>query len=298
MNPKPTASVLIPALNSEKTIGELLVSLKAQASVPGGFEVVVVDNGSSDRTVEIAKSYGAVVLHQPKRGPSAARNLGLAHAQGDIIVCIDSDCLPTRRLVASLVEAMADPGVGIATGPIHGWQPSTGAERYISAKDFTSPNKTTEHEDHPYTLGMHTTFRRQEGLELGGWDETFGSGEDMDFCFRHRKRFQKSLKFVDAAILFHKHRSSDEALWKQARWHGAGYALCQKKHPDIVKWNYLKTPSIYLSVGILNCTGPVVSICRKFGWMTPERAEFENYHRHWFRHFWAGFMETRFKSTE
>ena len=73
MNPAPAASVIIPALNAEQTLPDLLAALKAQSGVPGPFEIFVVDNGSTDRTAEIAHARGVTVLHQPVRGPAAAR---------------------------------------------------------------------------------------------------------------------------------------------------------------------------------------------------------------------------------
>ena len=125
-----------------------------------------------------------------------------------------------------------------------------------------------------------------------------GSGEDMDFCFRFHKRFGKPIRFVEQALIFHKHRSSDAALWKQARWHGAGYALVSQRHPDIINWPVWKTPMIHLSIGMLNAGKPLVWLLRVAHLITLERAEFENYHRRWFRQFWAGFLEERRKSLK
>jgi len=297
MNPKPAASVIIPVLNGEKHIGELLVALKAQAGVPDGFEILVIDNGSTDRTVEVVRGHGVTPLHQPKRGPGVARNLGLAHAKADIIVCVDSDCIPSRRYIATLLAAMADPTVGIATGPILGWQPTTAAERYINARNSTSQRKTAENPKHPYAFGMHTTFRRAEGVELGGWDETMDSGEDMDFCFRYAKRFKKPIRYIDHAVLFHKHRSTDEALWKQSRWHGTGYAAVQRRHPEMVRWGTVTIPFVYLSIGMITATKPIVWCGGALRLLSRERVEFENYHRRWFREFWGSFLVERRKRS-
>ena len=140
MSHPPAASVVIPVLNGEATLGQLLAALKNQAGA-GAFEIIVVDNGSTDRTMEIARASGATVLQQPVRGPSAARNLGLQHARAEILVFTDSDTIPSRRWLASLLAAFADPDVIIATGPILGWKPATAAERYSSAR-AASPVKT------------------------------------------------------------------------------------------------------------------------------------------------------------
>jgi hypothetical protein len=185
---------------------------------------------------------------------------------------------------------MADSETGIGNGPIHSWQPVTPAERYISARN--SATQPTTGDDPPilYSFGMHTTFRRVEGVELGGWDEAMGSGEDMDFSFRYQKRFGKPMKFVDEAVLFHKHRSTDEALWKQTRWHGAGFALVAARHPDIIPWSPFKTFLLYLCFFLLHAARPLIWFCRVTGLIDQERANFESYHRLWMLHYWGGFL--------
>ena len=109
MTAAPATSVGIPVFNGEETLGDLLAALKTQAGVPGLFEIIVVDNGSTDRTTEITRAHGALLLHQPVRGPSAARNLGLARAQSDIVLFTDADTVPSRRWLASLLAAFEDP---------------------------------------------------------------------------------------------------------------------------------------------------------------------------------------------
>src|SRR5450432_1039706 len=145
MNPAPVAAVIIPALNAETTLPDLLIALKGQIGLSAPFEIILVDNGSTDRTAEIARSHQVTVLHQPVRGPSAARNLGLAHARAEIVACADADTIPTRRWLASLLSAFSDPQTFLATGPIHGWQPSTGAERFASARKVFDCENTARH---------------------------------------------------------------------------------------------------------------------------------------------------------
>ena len=295
MNGPTVASVVIPVLNGEATLGDLLVALKAQAGVPGQFEILVVDNGSTDRTLEIARASGIPVLHQPVRGPSAARNMGLARAQAGIVVCTDADTIPSRRWLASLLSAFDDPKTILATGPIHGWQPATGAERYASTHKGFTRERTAEHPRHPFAHGMNAAVQRKAALEIGGWDETMTSGEDMDFSIRLGKRFGVPIRFVDQAVLFHRHRHTDEALWKQARWHGAGYALVYHRHPDLLRWPVWRSGIVCVSIATLYAAAPLVSLCQAARLFDSQRAEFERYHRQWTRHFWAGFFDQRKK---
>lgn len=297
MSAKPVASVIVPALNAAQTLPDLLRALKSQAGLAGPFEIIVVDNGSTDSTVEVAKAAGVRVLHQPIRGPSAARNLGLAEAQGEIVACADADTIPTRRWLASLLSAFTDGKAIQATGPILGWQPSTGAERFVSARDIFDRDNTVEHHIHPFAHGMNVAVRRAAALEIGGWDETMGSGEDVDFSLRLRKNFSSDIRYVDQAILFHKHRATDEALWKQAHWHGAGLALVMQRHPEMLPWPVWRGVVIRISLAALQATAPLVSLGRAVRLISPQRLEFEYYSRHWAKSFWAGFLEEHGKRS-
>ena len=290
MNQPPAASVVIPVLNGEATIGTLLAALKNQAGADT-FEIIVVDNGSTDRTMEIARAAGVAVLQQPVRGPSAARNLGWQHARAEILLHADADTIPSRRWLTSLLAAFADPDVIIAVGPILGWQPTTAAERYCSARPAYSRENSIDHPRHPYAPGMSMAVRRKNTIAIGGWDEAMTSGEDVDFCFRLRKRFGNKIHYVEEAVMFHQHRCTDEALWRQARWHGAGYALFLRRHSDVFPWTVWHFAMTGLNIGILYLAVPLIAFARATGLMNAQRAEFERYHRLWTRYFWAGFFE-------
>jgi glycosyltransferase involved in cell wall biosynthesis len=291
MSTASAVSVIIPALNASQTLPDLLLALKSQVGMAAPFETIVVDNGSTDRTVEVAKAAGVKVLHQPVRGPSAARNFGLVHAQGEIVVCADADTIPTRRWLASLVSAFTDPATIQATGPIFGWQPTTGAERFASVRDVFDCKNTARHPYHPFAHGMNVGIRRAAALEIDGWDETMGSGEDVDFSVRLRKKFGSEIRFVDQAVMFHKHRATDEALWKQARWHGAGYAMVRNRHPELLPWPTWRNAAVRASLVLLRSSGPMVAVCRATRIISRQRAEFEYYNRQWATHFWSGFFE-------
>jgi glycosyltransferase involved in cell wall biosynthesis len=295
MSAPPSASVIIPALNAETTLPDLLAALQAQSGVGTPFEIIVVDNGSTDGTVEKARSRGVTVLHQPVRGPSAARNLGLAHARAEIVACADADTIPTRRWLASLLSAFTDAQMIQATGPILGWQPSTGAERFACARNSFDSKNTAHHPRHPFAHGMNVAVPRAAALEIGGWDEAMTSGEDVDFSVRLRKKFKSNITYVDQAILFHKHRSTDEALWKQARWHGAGYALICRRHPELLQWSPWRSAMVRASIFVMQTIAPLVTAARAAHLISEQRAEFERYHREWTRHFWAAFFDERRK---
>ncbi|EQD44106.1 glycosyl transferase, group 2 family protein, partial [mine drainage metagenome] len=95
-------SVVIPTINEEKTIGDIILKLKSLGSV----EVIVVDTKSTDRTREIAEQSGAIVIDQPSRGYGLAYKTGLSRAQGDVLVCLDGDGTYPVDLVKPLIEIL------------------------------------------------------------------------------------------------------------------------------------------------------------------------------------------------
>ncbi len=105
----PLVSVVIPALNEESTIGKVVRSISSQCPQDTDLEVIVVDDGSSDKTVEEAKRAGATVLVRDREGgggnPAAARNRGARLARGDPLIFLDADCVPARGWLQALLAA-------------------------------------------------------------------------------------------------------------------------------------------------------------------------------------------------
>jgi glycosyltransferase involved in cell wall biosynthesis len=105
-------SVIIPTMNEERSIGEVL------DSIPKGFadvEVIVVDTNSKDRTVEIAKSKGAKVIGEPRRGYGRAYKTGFENARGEIIVTLDGDSTYPAEAIPDLVKTLIDEGLDFIT---------------------------------------------------------------------------------------------------------------------------------------------------------------------------------------
>lgn len=119
------ASVIVPARNAEETLPRTLEALAAQE--PGGaFEVIVVDDGSTDRTAELAREAGVRVVSQPPLGPAIARNLGASRARADALAFCDADVFPTPGWLHAGLSALTDAGLaqgrvlpdpGAALGP-------------------------------------------------------------------------------------------------------------------------------------------------------------------------------------
>lgn len=109
------ASIIIPAYNEEERIATVIKAALAQDY--NDFEVIVVDNASTDRTSEIAKTFPVKVVHEPKKGLLQARECGRVHASGDIIANVDADCLPRTDWLRKGVGYFKDKRIVGVSGP-------------------------------------------------------------------------------------------------------------------------------------------------------------------------------------
>lgn len=178
-------SIVIPAYNEEKFLPRTLTSLQKQTfKLP--YEIIVVDNGSTDNTAKIAKKYGAQVIFEPRRGTSYACNTGFLHAKGKIIARTDADTLIPSDWLQKMWNAFAKDKKCIAVGgptyPVetHWWEnvfyfPTTFLGMYIFKlfrKGF---------------LYFNVAVRREAFAKVNGFDTRLRFGEDTDFCLRLKK---------------------------------------------------------------------------------------------------------------
>jgi Glycosyltransferases, probably involved in cell wall biogenesis len=196
---------------------------------------------------------------------------------------------PRADGLSALLTEFEDTETILATGPIHGWMPATPVERYAATQIHAEKEKTAEHPRHPFAHGMNFAVQREALLAIGGWDEAMSSGEDVDCALRLQQRFGKRIRFSDQAVIFHKMRETEEALWKQARWHGAGYALVHLRHRNLPSpvW---RCGIAFAMVALLHGASPVMEAGRRVKLISPERAEFERFHRRYLMHFWGAFF--------
>jgi glycosyltransferase involved in cell wall biosynthesis len=172
----PTYAVVIPAYDAERTLGLVLDGLAAQDPAPA--EVIVVDDGSRDRTVAIAEERGACVVRTDHQGyAGGARNRGWDEATADVVVFVDADVVPDPGWGAGLVRALVEfPGaiVGCARtfAPATEWQ-------WVSHLQVETPYLPRGvPRDVPFVSSYCMAVPRGAPLR---WDESYG-GEDALFC--------------------------------------------------------------------------------------------------------------------
>jgi len=217
-------SIVIPAYNVESTIGACLDALIAQATPD--TEIIVVDDGSTDTTRAVAEAKGVCVITQANRGAAAARNTGVQHARGEIVLFIDADSVPDAHWLAKLSAPFADTKVVGASGQKKTRQKNLWA-RYIQAEYDYRYDRLAAHRTIDFIDSSTAAYRRDIFLANGGFDPTLLDAEDVEFSFRLAERGY-SMILVRDAIVWHTHPASlSEFLrrkYRYALWRARVYA--------------------------------------------------------------------------
>ncbi len=204
------ASVIIPAFNAEKTIGKCLESMEKQSF--SNFEIIIVDDGSMDRTGKIAKKFSkARIVKQENAGPAVARNRGAKESKGEIIVFTDSDCIAEKNWLTEMTEPFCDKEIAGVQGRYKCRQKELIA-RLIQLEIEKRYAKMVKHKFIDFIGTYSAAYRRSVFERLKGFDTSFpiASGEDTDFSFRVSRAGYKMV-FNQKAIIFHTHPTS---FWK------------------------------------------------------------------------------------
>ncbi|MFK4194188.1 bifunctional polysaccharide deacetylase/glycosyltransferase family 2 protein [Streptomyces sp. NPDC033754] len=215
-------SILVPAYNEEAGIEATVRSLLA--STYGAIQVVVVDDGSSDRTFEIAESIDdprVMVVRQPNAGKAAALNTGLAWAHHDIVVMIDGDTVFEPDAVRRLVQPLADPRVGAVSGntKVGNRQGVLGRWQHLEyVIGFNLDRRMYDVlECMPTVPGAIGAFRRDALAGVGGVSEdTLAEDTDLTMALC---RAGWRVVYEESAIAWTEAPSTVRQLWKQRyRW--------------------------------------------------------------------------------
>lgn len=172
-------SVVIPAYNEEKYLSKCLESLKNQTYKT--FEIIIVDNGSSDATADIAKKYNIIIIHESKKGVGAARKKGFAQAQGDIIVSTDADCSFPPDWLEKIVHAFEKPGTIAVYGTTMIENESPWKQK-LSLYLMTAFYQINDWLNKKQFQGSNSAIRKTTYEKTPGFDETLGALEDADLC--------------------------------------------------------------------------------------------------------------------
>jgi len=228
--PSPTVSVIIPARNAAATLRACLDALRGQVGGPPDFEVIVVDDGSTDDTAAIAEAAGARVERTAHGGAAAARNRGVAVARGSLLLFTDADCEPTPDWMARMVAPFADASVAGARGVYRTRQRSLVA-RFVQLEYEDKYRLLKPLQDIDFVDTYSAAYRRDVFVQGGGFDPSVRFVEDQDFSFRLANRGYR-LVFVPDAIVYHRHADSLRAYARKKYHIGFWKARIVQTHPN------------------------------------------------------------------
>jgi cellulose synthase/poly-beta-1,6-N-acetylglucosamine synthase-like glycosyltransferase len=221
--------VIVPARNAGRTLGTCLDALAAQRDVPGSWELIVVDDGSSDDTAAVAGLFPLRLIRQPHRGAAAARNAGAAAARGGLLVFTDADCRPEPGWLAALAAPFADPGVSVAQGRLASDQRALVA-RFVQAEYEEKEARMLGRAHVTFADTASAAYRAEVFRASGGFREDLGAVEDTELAFRLAAAGHRLVMAPDA-LTYHRHPADLLAYARRKLRFGAGGARAYGAYP-------------------------------------------------------------------
>ena len=286
----PLISVVIPVHNAQNFLAVCLSSVVAQAG-PFKLQVIVVDDGSTDTSPEIARQHVQVIcLQQPNLGPSAARNAGIAMAQGEFIAFLDADDLwPPDKLAVQLSALTRQPEAALVFGDCRQFDATGPWQRTQFESDGLGIAAWGEGATVPcaYSRLLHENFittgsvlvRRSVLVELGGFAENLRLVEDLELWLRIARRYP--IAWCDPVCLYRRRHGANtsqdaeamglaylEVLSRQTKYaHGsAGAAIPELKRLQACEYQHLAALALSRGAAPAACQRAFRAIATRFSW--------------------------------
>ncbi len=256
-----TFSIIIPAFNEERHIAACLKAIADLDYPRESINIWVVDNGSTDRTVEIAKGFRVNVLRDSTKNVSGLRNFGAEHARGDVLAFVDADCLVARDWLKNAVQYMDKVDMAAWGAPPVLPEESTWVQRTWSLVRL----KEKEVQEVDWLESMNLFVRKELFTKVGGFDESLVTCEDVDFCYRLLP-FGKIISDARMKVIHLGEASTLREFVKKETWRGksnlagvSGHGLSWKEIPSLAIPLYF---GIFLPIALLT-----IPICLNFQWL-------------------------------
>jgi GT2 family glycosyltransferase len=227
----PRVSVVVCAYNAEETLEDCLGSLE-RLTYPD-YEIILVNDGSRDATSRLSKQHSRVrVIDVPNSGLSAARNVGLSHATGEIVAYTDADVRADPDWLTYLVQPLVTSDVVGSGGPNIVPADDPPMAQCIARAPGGPTHVLLDDRVAEHVPGCNMAFRRDALVAIGGFNPTFlRAGDDVDVCWRLQGRGWK-IGFAASALVWHHHRASIGAYWRQQVGYGEGERWLMGHHPE------------------------------------------------------------------
>ncbi|SFR40296.1 Glycosyl transferase family 2 [Marinobacter gudaonensis] len=229
----PFVSIVIPAYNEGDHIGKCLAALISQNYPDDRYEIIVVDNGSSDNTVAEAQRFDVRVLSKPAVKVGAVRNFGVAHSRGDILAFIDSDCIAQPNWLSAGVSALKKENVGaVGGGCLLREEPSWIEKGWKLGKEGSDEQVTS-------LAGGSFLVKANLFRKLNGFDESINAGEDTKLS-RDIASLGYRLLFLKECFVVHLgYPTTIKGFFKREYWHSSSYLNSQTGFNDLMFFSVL-----------------------------------------------------------
>ncbi|MBF0479547.1 MAG: glycosyltransferase [Candidatus Omnitrophica bacterium] len=257
---QPLVSIIVPAYNSSQTIAPCLEAIIRQ-SYPC-FEIIVVDDGSTDQTAEIIRTFPNVhYARQENAGPASARNHGARIARGEFFIFTDSDCVPQDHWVELLMKNFLASDIGVVAGSYGIANPESRLARCVWKEILFRHQHLMP--DYPRAFGSYNfAIRRKTFEDAGGFDESYrrASGEDNDLSYKVSKAGYK-IYFSREALVDHYHPTKFFKYLNEQYRHGFWRAKLYGRHIHMARgddYTFLKDIAEIFVCGMLVLCLPFV----------------------------------------
>lgn len=205
-------SIIIPTYNEERDVQECLNSLKKQ--IYKKFEIIIVDDGSTDKTIEIVKKFKDVkIIKGEHRGPGFSRNIGAKNAQGEILVFVDADMTFDRDYLKNLIKPLLKDKEKKIIGTTH----ETELVKNIDNIWSRCWGNIRVSKEQSKEVKIFRAIRKNKFLEFRGFDPKYGYADDQTFWFKYQI---KPIVAKDT-LCFHKNPETLQGVYNQSIWIGS-----------------------------------------------------------------------------
>jgi glycosyltransferase involved in cell wall biosynthesis len=223
-------SIIVPVFNGGRKVRRCIRALKRQET-ERAFEIIVVDDGSTDGSLEGIEGNGVRVIRQENQGPAVARNLGVENARGEIILFTDADCEPLEDWIEEMVRSLDGSSISGVKGSYLTRQKGI-VPRFVQLEYESKYRRMKKDRFIDFIDTYSAGFVKRDFLEAGKYDTRFptASVEDQEFSFRMWEKGFRMI-FCPEAKVYHTHSHS---LWNYVKKKfriGFWKALVLKEHP-------------------------------------------------------------------